>query len=142
MAASYGKIGSFKAEEEEWNQYAERLEFFFAANGITEEKKKKAILLSVCGAQTYQLIRTLSAPTSLSDEGLMYPVLVQCQRAPRNPKPSAIVQRFRFNSHSRESGESIAALRQSAEHCDYKNILTGATDLSVVSISRKYRKSY
>ena len=72
MAVSYGKIGPFKTEEEEWTQYAERLEFFFAANGVTDEKKKKAILLSVCGAQTCQLIRTLSAPTSLSDEGFMY----------------------------------------------------------------------
>ena len=39
------------------------------------------------------------------------------------PTPSAIVQRFKFNTRSRSSGESIAgyvaALRELAEHCQY-----------------------
>ena len=48
-------------------------------------------------------------------------------RQHHDPKPSAIVQRFRFNSRTRHAGESIAAfvaeLRQLAEHCEYGNIL-------------------
>ncbi len=39
------------------------------------------------------------------------------------PAPSAIVQRFKFNTRSRDPGESIAAfitaLRELAEHCQY-----------------------
>ena len=39
------------------------------------------------------------------------------------PEPSPIVQRYKFNTRNRASGESIAAyvaaLRELAEHCDY-----------------------
>ena len=42
-------------------------------------------------------------------------------------KPSAIVQRFCFNSRNRHTGESIAAyvaqLCQLAEHCEYSTTL-------------------
>ena len=44
-----------------------------------------------------------------------------------DPKPSAIVQRFRFNKRNRRTGESISAyvaeLRQLAEHCGYGTTL-------------------
>ena len=40
-----------------------------------------------------------------------------------NPKPSVIVQRFKFHSHFRKSGQSVAnfvaELRQLSEHCDF-----------------------
>ena len=42
-----------------------------------------------------------------------------------NPKPSAIVQQFRFNTRFRKSGEFIASyvaeLRNLSEHCDFQN---------------------
>ena len=44
------------------------------------------------------------------------------------PKPSAIVQRFKFNTRSRNPGETIAtyvaALRELAEHCSYGDLLS------------------
>ena len=44
-----------------------------------------------------------------------------------NPKPSVIVQRYRFNSHNRQSGESVAAyiaeLRHLSEHCEFGTTL-------------------
>ena len=53
--------------------------------------------------------------------------LIDIVRKHHDPKPSAIVQRFRFNSRNRHTGESIAAyaaqLRQLAEHCDYGTTL-------------------
>lgn len=40
-----------------------------------------------------------------------------------NPKPSQIVQRYKFNSRLQKPGESIACyvveLRRLSEHCDY-----------------------
>ena len=65
MAMMYGKIEPFKEGEEEWRHYCERLEFFFKANAIDDTEKKKAILLSVCGPKTYQLIRTLCSPDAV-----------------------------------------------------------------------------
>ena len=44
-----------------------------------------------------------------------------------NPKPSAIMQRFKFNCRIRGSNESVAeyvtSLRQLAEHCEYGTFL-------------------
>ena len=49
MAAVLGKIEQFDAELEEWPQYVERLQFFFAANGIEDAGKKRSVFLSVVG---------------------------------------------------------------------------------------------
>ena len=37
--------------KEEWTQYAERLEHFFAANGITNNDKKHSMFLTVIDAK-------------------------------------------------------------------------------------------
>lgn len=36
-----------------------------------------------------------------------------------NPKPSEIVQRFKFNSRPRAANETVAVLRELAQHCNY-----------------------
>lgn len=53
--------------------------------------------------------------------------LVKLIRDHLAPKPSEIVQRFKFNNRFRNEGESVAdfvaALRNLAEHCEYKDTL-------------------
>ena len=38
-----GRIGEYEQGKEEWTPYYERLEYYFAANGVLEETKKKSI---------------------------------------------------------------------------------------------------
>ena len=57
--ATHGTLGEFNPTREDWTSYDERLELYFTANDIVAEKKQQAILLSVCGAETYRLIRDL-----------------------------------------------------------------------------------
>ena len=125
MAARHGSIGEFDPSKEEWDSYVERLEHYFVANGVSEAAKKRAILLSGCGAETYKLIRNLVAPekpTARSFEQLKE--LVQLHH---NPKPSVIVERFRFNSCLRQPGESVATfvakLRHLTQHCEFGDSL-------------------
>ena len=59
--ALIGKIEEYN-ENDSWIEYTERLEQYFAANEITDNNKKRAVLLSVCGAKTYKLIRNLVNP--------------------------------------------------------------------------------
>ena len=61
MAAHFGKIGKFDEKQEEWTQYVERLDHFFA-NEIAKAGKKRAILLTVIGPMAYKLLRNLVAP--------------------------------------------------------------------------------
>lgn len=60
--ATFGTVGEFVEGDEDWTKYEERLRHLFDANGITEEEKKRSILLSVCGPRTYKLIQNLATP--------------------------------------------------------------------------------
>ena len=62
MSAPVGKIEEFDPEREEWPVYVERLELYLDANSITDESKKRSVLLSVIGPSAYKLVRSLVAP--------------------------------------------------------------------------------
>ena len=124
--ATHGSVSAYDRSKEDWTSYIERLNFYFAANDVTAETKKRAILLSVCGASTYKLIRSLvSEPDKLNSTP--YKDIVKLVKNHYDPKPSSIVQRHKFNTRTRAPGESIAAyvaaLREIAEHCNYKESL-------------------
>ena len=118
---AHGKLSTFDQHSESWTSYSERLGYYFTANDITDETKKKSILLSCSGAAVYDLLKNLLQPTCPNDKS--YDELVKVLSDYFNPKPSTIVQRYKFNTHVRESGESVAsyvaALKSLAEYCDY-----------------------
>ena len=58
--SSYGRIKEFCPEEETTESYLERIELFFTANEIANEKKV-AVFLSVVGSKTYTILRSLVA---------------------------------------------------------------------------------
>ena len=66
--ATHGSIGEFVNSQEDWRSYTERLQQYFTANDVENAEKQRAILLSVCGASTYQLIRNLVAPAKPTDK--------------------------------------------------------------------------
>ena len=119
--ALYGVVGKFKESEESWTQYVERLEQYFLANEISDEKKQRAILLSVCGSKTYGLLRDILQPKKPADTDVKE---IVCElKKHYNPKPSEIVERFKFHSRLRKEGESVAmfvaGLRKLSEHCNF-----------------------
>jgi len=119
--ATFGMIEEFKAEEEEWSLYVERMQHYFAANDITSVEKQRSIMLGVCGTSTYKLMSSLFAPRKLGD--VPFSELVKVVEQHRNPRPLVIVQRCKLNIHSQEGGESISdyvvTLRILAEWCEY-----------------------
>ena len=117
----HGTIEEFDGATEDWTAYSERLEQYFVANDVDDAAKKRAILLSVCGASTYKLIRSLVAPDKPTDKS--YGDLVALLQNHFNPAPAITVQRFKFNSRTRQNGENVATfvseLRQLAMRCDF-----------------------
>ena len=91
------------------------------ANEVTSAAKKKAILLSTCGASTYSTIRCLAAPTKPT--GLEYSALLESTKKHFNPEPSVIMQRYKFNSRNQKPDKSVstyvAELRKLTEFCDF-----------------------
>ena len=113
------------SDSEDWISYTERLELYFVANGIEDATKRQAILLSVCGPSTYQLIRDLLSPTKPTDKS--FAELVTLVKEHQQPAPSFIVQRYNFNTRVQQPGETISAfvaqLRKIARDCQYGETL-------------------
>ncbi|CAI5661061.1 unnamed protein product [Oreochromis niloticus] len=126
MATTVGSVAPFDSELQSWEEYCEILDYFFVANDIKEEEKKRAVLLSCVGAQTYALIRNLLSPVKPGDRS--YAELVGLLNNHFHPKPSEIVQRWKFNTRNRRPEESVgdyvAELRKLAQDCNFGDSLT------------------
>lgn len=84
----------------------EWLGHFLTANGIDEDGRKRAVLLTMIGAKAYKLLRKLVSPEKPGDK--TYNELLDAMQPHHSPKPSAIVQCHRYNCHFRWEGESEA----------------------------------
>ena len=122
--AMHGSIGEFDRTQEDWVSYCERLEQYFVANDVKNADKQRAILLSVCGASTYQLIRNLVAPNKPTEK--TFAEIVKLVKDHHTPPPPAAMQRYTFNKRIQKEGESIAEfvaeLRKLSEHCEFDNL--------------------
>ena len=115
----------FNSQLEDWRPHTERLQSYFIANDIKSEAKQRAILLSMCGPCTYKLIHSLLSPEEPKD--VNFPGIVKQMADHYQPKPSVIVQRFKFHSHSHKPGESVATfiaeLKRLSEDCAFGEFL-------------------
>ena len=85
--AKHSGIGEFNADREDWISYSEQMIQYFVANAVAEEgNTRRAILLSSCGAPTYQLIRNLVAPGKPTDK--TFNELVALVQDHHQPRPS------------------------------------------------------
>ena len=82
----------------DFKAYAEQLEFFFVANGVTDSKQKKAVLLTNLPTKTYQLAKDLVAPILLREDSLMYDRIVARLQKQLKPQKSALVARYEFDN--------------------------------------------
>ena len=62
--ALHGTLPEFSGKD--WSSYVDRIGFYFEANDI-EIPKRRAILLSVVGNETYTLLRSLAAPRTAGE---------------------------------------------------------------------------
>ena len=106
VMAVHGTLSAFNPREEDWSEYAKRLNFYFTANGITTDAKKRAILLSSVGPNTFRIMRSLVLPDWL--DNFSYNELVSKVKNHKETAPSVIVRRFQFNTRNQKPCESIA----------------------------------
>ena len=119
-------IGAIDTDIEDWPSYVERLQHYFTVNEVASEEKRCATLLTASGPPTYRQLRSLATPRKLSD--LSFEEIFTLAADYYHPTPSLAVQRFKFNSRNRHSGESVAdyvaELRRLSEYCKYDVTLT------------------
>ena len=127
--AVYGVVDQYDLNgKEKITEYVERLEQYFYANDIEDAKKQTAIFLTVVGAETYSLLRSLLSPTSPHSKD--YKTLAKTLTDHLLPTPILIAERHKFYSRNQEPGETlseyIAHLRSLTEHCQFREFLTEA----------------
>ncbi|KAK3748327.1 hypothetical protein QZH41_005512, partial [Actinostola sp. cb2023] len=105
MAAVYGKVDKFDAKSQSWEDYIEVMGHYFVANGIEDQPQRKAILLASVGEKTYALIKSICQPSRPAEKS--FNELVKLVQDHHTPKPSEIVQRYKFHTRSRKDGETI-----------------------------------
>jgi hypothetical protein len=117
-------FGEFDDSKEDWLSYTERMQQYFVANAV-EEDRQRAMLLSTCGPPTYQLMKDLVAPEKPTQK--TFKELVELVEAHKNPQPSIIVRRFHFHSRAQSETETIpqyvAILRRLSKHCNFGDTL-------------------
>ena len=124
MSARFGRAREFDPTSEDWESYAEQMKHYLFANDV-KEAKKVPVLLSTCGTATYSLIKSLCSPDSPDSKS--FEDIVKLVQDHYKPHHSVIMERLRFNSRIRKSGESIsvfmADLRRIAANCAFEDRL-------------------
>lgn len=123
--AKVGRIESFDETDGNWALYSDRLDQFFVANHVAEDRKV-AVLLSLIGGKTYALLHSLCAPQKPADKTLDQ--IRRLMNAHLNPQPNEIAERYRFNTRQQQAAESvseyIAVLQKLSEKCNFGAQLT------------------
>ena len=108
---TFGKLDECN-ETEDWRHYIERVNHFIEGNKITDPGKKRSIFLVSVGAKTYKLIRSLVGLEEPKDKS--YEDVAKLAQEHFMPKPSAIVQRLKFNTQ--QPGETIVMFLAELRH--------------------------
>ena len=115
MAASigFGQVGEFYENKENFDTYSERVKLFLKANKVDAELQVAAFL-SLVGATTYALVKTLVTPDKPEDKSL--DDLISVLKGHFTPEPLEVVEHFKFQQRLRKPGESavqyMATLKQ------------------------------
>ena len=122
--------------------------FFFDANGITEDERKRAMFLSTIGLSMYKLVSP--PPKKTQKEAIEQ--LLQALRDHFHQTPSVIVERFQFYSWVRKPGKLIAVFISQhhclSQYCKFEVILEnmrrdclvcGINDKALQEVTRRAR---
>ena len=126
--ALLGRIDSFDLKTDNITEYIERVEQYFIANDVTDEKKQTAIFLTVIGNETYNFLRNLLAPQSPAGKT----VKTLSEALIDHLKPWSIITAERYKFYCRDQLENettteyIAELRKLTLNCDFKDLLEQA----------------
>ncbi|KAK8774288.1 hypothetical protein V5799_011179 [Amblyomma americanum] len=112
-----------------WASWFGRLQFFFEANDVTQPVKQRAHLLTLCGAQIYDVVCALLQPKT--PDQVSYAEIVAALQAHYDPRPSEVYSRAMFQRRNQLPGESVndyvAALRKLATSCNFGTLPTATT---------------
>ena len=115
---SVSKIEEFNSATTSINRYLDRLEQYFVANSVpansAESHKRRAILISVLGANAYDVVLDPCSPVPPSEK--TYAQLTTILKNHFAPKKLVIAERYRFHNCTQHEGESVTAFAANLKH--------------------------
>lgn len=119
----YGKMREFSAQNSDWRIYKRRLENYFTVNGITDNEKRKALLLNALDEEAYKLIYNLALPRLPEDK--TYNELTELFNTHFKVAESVFVARSKFFTSFKDTHENAtewaARVRSMAINCSFPN---------------------
>ena len=123
--STIGNIGPFDDSVEDYTNYLSRVELFFVANSVADDKKV-ATFLTLAGAKIYALAKRLLSPTNPAEA--TYDALTKALKDHFKPKTIIIFERYKFYSRRQKNGESIAdfvaGIKSLAHSCSFGDQLS------------------
>ena len=120
-------IGEFTGTD--WGAWIDRLEFYYQAMDVTDADKKRAVLLSTVGEQTYNLVRSLSAPAKPGTK--TFDQICEMLATHFEPQVNLTLQRYKFSSCNRKPEQTvtqfITELKDLSRLCDFGHTPPGVT---------------
>ncbi|XP_052751530.1 uncharacterized protein K02A2.6-like [Galleria mellonella] len=119
-----GKIEPFDLHTKQWNAYVRRVKQFLLCNEI-KENLKVAILITLVGEPTYNLMCDLCAPANPEDK--TFTELEKIVADHLEPQRSVIAERHVFRLRRQSIGESLSGYLQKIKHlattCNFGSML-------------------
>ncbi|KAF2885856.1 hypothetical protein ILUMI_20318 [Ignelater luminosus] len=125
-AIQIGNVGSLSEfnPADNWTIYQERLEQFFVANGVAQDRKV-AVLLTLIGSKAYGVLRDICDPQKPSE--LLYDSLCQKLTQQFSIQTSVFRQRCHFYNLKQTQSETIndwfARVKKTATECQFGSVL-------------------
>ncbi|XP_077544872.1 uncharacterized protein LOC144158088 [Haemaphysalis longicornis] len=119
----YTSPPQFDDTSNKWPAYQVRLEAFFEGNGITEDKKKRSLLVTALSTHTDDVLSGRCAPDKANE--LSYPQVVALLQQHFSSQLNEIAQSYKFFTRNQLPGEPvkdfIVAIRQIADTCNFED---------------------
>lgn len=130
MALS-GKIEPF-IDGADFESYVDRMELYFKANEIPEEKQN-AWFITLAGEAIYDILKSLALPAKPSEKS--FKEIKDILRGHFKPEKSKRAERYKFHKIVQENGESISdyivKLKSAAQTCKFGEFLDKETGENV-----------
>ncbi|XP_061714478.1 uncharacterized protein LOC133522999 isoform X2 [Cydia pomonella] len=115
-----GKVEPFDIHKGSWEAYKDRVEQYFVVNDVKEDRKVP-LLITLMGAEAYELLVTLCTPAKPST--LKYDQIQQLLADHLQPTPSVLAERYKFRQRKQTKSESVADyladLKKLSRFCDF-----------------------
>ena len=125
--ATISTVGEFSPEMESIILYLERVEVFFVANQV-EDDRKASLSLSLLGFKVYGALRNIMSPNRPQDQS--FEDLKRELKGHFAPKPLVIGERFNFHKRNQTPTESVsnyvAELQRLTSTCEFGAYLQDA----------------